>query len=167
MAAQRPPKRMSGGSSETPSTEPEDIATLEQRRRKHRLDGLKIVVVEDTTDARRLIERHLSNAGAEVYPAASAKAARELLAVIRPDVIVSDIGMPEEDGLSFIRELRASERYSGRHIPAIALTAFVGLEHRDLTIRAGFEEHLCKPVASETLIDAILRVMLSGDISLH
>lgn len=160
-------KRFASDQGTSSSEQESEYSTLEQRRRKHRLDGLKIIVVEDTPDARRLIGRYLTNAGANVFTAASAKEARGLLKHFQPDAIVSDIGMPDEDGISFIQELRESEKSSGKHIPAVALTAYVGLEHRDLTLRAGFEEHLCKPVASETLIDAILRVVLSGVNSLH
>ena len=142
-------------------------STLEERRRKLRLDGLIILVVEDTRDARDLIRRFLVTAGAEVHVASSADEARKILETVRPDALISDIGMPKEDGISFIERLRESEKKTGKHIPAIALTAFVGLEHRSLTLRAGFEEHLCKPTSPESLIDAILRVVLKGDRSLH
>lgn len=157
-----------GSSSQEASAEQQsEFTSLEQRRRKHRIDGLNILIVEDTQDARHLIERNLLSAGANVFSASSADEARELLRTSDIDAIVSDIGMPEEDGISFIRGVRESEKANGRHVPAIALTAYVGLEHRDMTIRAGFEEHLCKPVSSETLIDAILRVVVSGSSSLH
>jgi CheY-like chemotaxis protein len=144
-----------------------DDSTLEERRRKLRLDGLIILVVEDTRDARDLIRRFLVTAGAEVHVASSADEARKVLENVRPDALISDIGMPKEDGISFIEKLRESEKKTGKHIPAIALTAFVGLEHRSLTLRAGFEEHLCKPTSPESLIDTILRVVLKGDRSLH
>jgi CheY-like chemotaxis protein len=142
-------------------------STLEQRRRRLRLDGLIILVVEDVADARDLIRRFLVTAGANVHCASSAIEARKTLESIHPDAIISDIGMPDEDGISFLERLREQEKKTGKHIPAIALTAFVGLEHRSLTLRAGFEEHLCKPTSPETLIDAILRVVLKGDRSLH
>jgi CheY-like chemotaxis protein len=142
-------------------------STLEQRRRRLRLDGLIILVVEDVADARDLIRRFLVTAGANVYTASSATEARKTLESIHPDAIISDIGMPDEDGISFLERLREQEKKTGKHIPAIALTAFVGLEHRSLTLRAGFEEHLCKPTSPETLIDAILRIVLKGDRSLH
>ena len=144
-----------------------DDSTLEQRRKRLRIDGLTILVVEDTADARDLIRRFLTGAGAQVHTAKSADEARKVLTEVRPDAIISDIGMPNEDGISFLEKLRESEKKTGKHIPAIALTAFVGLEHRSLTLRAGFEEHLCKPTSPETLIDAILRVVLKGDRSLH
>jgi CheY-like chemotaxis protein len=142
-------------------------STLEQRRRRLRLDGLNLLVVEDTPDARDLISRFLTTAGATVHVAKSADEARKILKSTRPDAIISDIGMPGEDGISFLERLRESEKKTGKHVPAIALTAFVGIEHRSLTLRAGFEEHLCKPTSPETLIDAILRVVLKGDRSLH
>jgi CheY-like chemotaxis protein len=144
-----------------------DDLTLERTQRPQRLDGLKIVVVEDAPDARKLLGRFLEAVGANIYMAASAAEARDLLRHFSPDVIISDIGMPDEDGLSFVRDLRAWERETGRHIPAIALTGFIGLEHRELTARAGFEAHLCKPVASDHLIDTIRKVIEAKETSLH
>ncbi len=151
----------------TPNDFNYEDSTLEQRRRRLRLDSLIILVVEDGVDARDLIRRFLVTAGANVHTASSAIEARKALESIHPDAIISDIGMPDEDGISFLQRLREQEKKTGKHIPAIALTAFVGLEHRSLTLRAGFEEHLCKPTSPETLIDAILRVVLKGDRSLH
>lgn len=144
----------------------EPVSCVEARL-KDRLGGLKIVVVEDTPDARKLIGLYLSKAGAHVYSVSSAEEARELLRHFRPDLIVSDIGMPEEDGITFMRHLRASEHDSGRHVPAIALTAYVGLEHRNLTLRAGFEGHLCKPVSPDILINTIRDVLLNTPHSGH
>jgi CheY-like chemotaxis protein len=152
---------------ESSSDEQSDYATLEERRKRHRLDGLKVVIIEDAADARQLISRYLNAAGARVFSVSSAEEARTLMKNFDPDAIVSDIGMPEEDGISFIRSLRDSEKNLGKHVPAIALTAFIGNEHRDLTLRAGFEEHLCKPVTSGALIDAILKVVLNNSTALH
>ena len=89
-----------------------------------RLDGLKVLLVEDTPDARVYISRLLLRAGAHVLTASSAQEARQVLLHDEPDVIISDIAMPDEDGLSFLRKLRTEGGPSGARIPAMALTAF-------------------------------------------
>ena len=86
------------------------------------LAGLKVLVVDDEPDARQLLRRVLVDCQAEVALAASAAEALELVEPFRPDVIVSDIGMPEQDGYDFIRQVRA--RRAAKELPAAALTAF-------------------------------------------
>ena len=121
------------------------------------LEGLTILIVDDVNDMRRLIGRILTRAGAEVYSAGLASEARTLLAALKPDVIVTDISMPYEDGISFIKSLRISEREPDEHIPAVALTAF-GPELRSSILRAGFEAYLNKPIDSGALISEVRRV---------
>ena len=109
-----------------------------------RLDGIKILLVEDTLDARIYISRMFIRAGAVVLTASSVQEARQILLHDEPDVIVSDIAMPDEDGLSFIRKLRASGDLSGAHIPAMALTAFTDSQTRNQIFKAGFQAHVAK-----------------------
>ena len=109
-----------------------------------RLDGIKILLVEDTPDARVYISRLFHRAGAQVLTAASAQEARKILLHEEPDVIVSDIAMPDEDGLSFIRRLRAEGSLTGSHIPAMALTAFTDSQTRNQIFKAGFQAHVAK-----------------------
>lgn len=115
------------------------------------LQGLKVLVVDDEPDARSLIRRLLEDCGAEVAMASSAAEAIALLTEFEPAVIVSDIGMPREDGYTLIRRVRALEGRSAA-IPAIALTAYARVEDRVKAIHAGFQLHLSKPVEPVELI---------------
>lgn len=109
-----------------------------------RLDGIKILLIEDTADARVYISRLFMRAGAEVMTAASAQEARQILLHAEPDVIVSDIAMPDEDGLSFMRKLRADGGMTGARVPAMALTAFTDSQTRSQIFKAGFQAHVAK-----------------------
>jgi PAS domain S-box-containing protein len=119
-----------------------------------RLQGVKVLVVDDEADARSLIERLLHDCEATVTTAASAKEALEVLARERPDVLISDIGMPKEDGYSLMRRVRRLEGETGR-LPAIALTAYARAEDRLKAIEAGYQLHLEKPVEASTLISMV------------
>ena len=109
------------------------------------LGGLRVLVVDDETDARELVAAVLTEAGATVIVACSVAEAIAAVELCRPDVIVSDIGMPGEDGYSLIRRLRAMERSIGR-IPAAALTAYASVQDRTRALLAGYTSHLPKPI---------------------
>jgi PAS domain S-box-containing protein len=118
------------------------------------LQGLRVLVVDDDVDSLEVLRMVLETAGATVTPATSARGAFEALDDKGPfEVIVSDIGMPEIDGYSFLRSVRA--RPEGAEIPAIALTAYARSEDAELARRAGFQEHLVKPVDEGRLVEAI------------
>jgi signal transduction histidine kinase/CheY-like chemotaxis protein len=115
------------------------------------LSGIKVLLADDDGDARETMTQVLSDSGAEVAGAASAAEALATFEAFHPDVVVSDIGMPEEDGYELIRKLRMLGE--GGAVPAIALTAFSRLEDRTRAMLAGFQIHLTKPVdASELLV---------------
>ena len=116
------------------------------------LQGAQILVVDDDPDALEMLTVVLTEAGAAVRTAASATEALALLRWIRPDVLVSDLAMPDEDGYSLIRNLRAIERESGRETPAVALTAYVRVQDRARAQAAGFNVFVEKPVDPEELI---------------
>jgi len=116
------------------------------------LQGMQILVVDDDRDALDVLTLVLTEAGAAVRTAASATEALGLLRWIRPDVLVSDLAMPDEDGYSLIRNLRAMERESGRETPAIALTAYVRVQDRARAVAAGFNILVEKPVDPDELI---------------
>jgi signal transduction histidine kinase/ActR/RegA family two-component response regulator len=121
------------------------------------LAGLRILVVDDEADARDLLAIRLQQYGADVITAPSAEAAMDALARQnpRPDLIVSDIAMPGEDGYSLIRRVRAMEPEHGGRIPAIALTAYSRTKDRVQALAAGFQIHMPKPVNASELAHAI------------
>lgn len=110
------------------------------------LAGVTVLAVDDEADARHLIKRVLEDCGARVLVAASGEEALELLKQTRPNMIISDIGMPGEDGYAFIHKVRALSDTEGGNIPAAALTAFARSEDRTRALRAGFQTHVAKPV---------------------
>lgn len=116
------------------------------------LAGVKVLVVDDEPDARALVRRLLAECHADVSVAASAAEAVEQLKMVRPDIIVSDIGMPETDGYQFIRQVRALPAGQGGRTPAIALTAFARSEDRTRAMIAGYQVHVAKPIESQELI---------------
>jgi PAS domain S-box-containing protein len=111
-----------------------------------RLDGLRLLVVDDEEDALALVSQVLTAHGAEVFAAASAKDALEKVTNVRPDVIVSDIGMPGEDGYTLVRKIRSLPADQGGRTPAIALTAYAREEDAERAFAAGYQLHVAKPV---------------------
>jgi CheY-like chemotaxis protein len=120
-----------------------------------RLSGLCILVVDDDEDALALVSEVLRAQGAEVHEASSAQEALEKFPVSRPHLLVSDIGMPQEDGLSLIRKIRALPIEQGGNIPAIALTAYASAEDAKRSVAAGFHLHLTKPVEIALLVSSV------------
>jgi signal transduction histidine kinase/ActR/RegA family two-component response regulator len=114
--------------------------------------GVTVVVVDDEPDARGLLRRLLEDCDAKVFDAASAADALHLVQSVRPDVLVSDIGMPGEDGYSLIRRLRELPVEQGGGTPAVALTAYARADDRVNVVLAGFQHHLSKPVEPAELI---------------
>jgi CheY-like chemotaxis protein len=111
-----------------------------------RLDGLQVLVADDDSEALALANVILSSAGAEVRTCLSASAALDLLRQWRPDVLVSDIEMPGEDGFSLIQKVRRLRPDEGGETPAIAVTAYGGPQDRLRALAAGFNMHVPKPV---------------------
>ncbi len=122
------------------------------------LAGVRVLVVEDDEDTRELLVRALERGGAEVEEAASVAMALAALDRRLPDVLVSDIGMPGEDGYSLIRKLRASTRERGADLPAAALTAYARSEDRVQALQAGFQTHIAKPVDPSELVAIVARL---------
>jgi PAS domain S-box-containing protein len=121
------------------------------------LAGLRILVVDDEPETTEGVSRLLATCGAEVKSATSAAQAREIFACWAPDVLVSDVGMPEEDGYSLIGHLRAQPS-ARAGIPAIALTAYAGVEDRIRLLSSGFQAHVVKPVEPDELVAVIASV---------
>lgn len=127
------------------------------------LDGLKVLVVDDDADSREFITVVLERCKADVTPVASASEAIQALDNYKPDVLVSDIGMPGEDGYMLMRKVRARSPEQGGTIPAAALTAYARAEDRTQAISAGFQIHLPKPVDPSEL--AVVVASLAGRIA--
>jgi len=117
------------------------------------LNGIRVLVVEDESDTRDFLDRFLRTYGADVVTAASATEALALLSDLHPDILVSDIGLPEIDGYDLMQRIR--ERDSDCAIPAIALTAYARTEDRRRALSAGYQAHLAKPVEPSELIATI------------
>jgi CheY-like chemotaxis protein/two-component sensor histidine kinase len=141
-----------------PEVEQEVVAYSEEEDDRQascppQLQGIKVLVVDNEPDARDLVQNMLEQCGALVETASSTAEALSFLEQSKPDVLVSDIGMPGEDGYDLIRRVRAQE--SGASLPAVALTAYVGEEDRRRALSAGYQEHLAKPVKLSRLVTLI------------
>ena len=133
-----------GGVNAQETAEGESLFGIE---RPPKLDGVRVLLVDDDRDTLEMLEAVLSKCDAEVVTVASAAEALREIERRRPDVLVSDIGMPETDGYDFIKQLRASESERGAAaIPALALTAYAKPEDRVRALAVGYQVHLAKPV---------------------
>ncbi len=122
------------------------------------LSGIKVLVVDDETDARELVKHVLAQCDAEVLTASAAADALALVEAHRPDILVSDIGMPGTDGYELLGLVRALGSARGGQLPAIALTAFARSEDRTRALRAGFLVHVSKPVEPAELVATVASV---------
>lgn len=120
-----------------------------------RLDNVNVLVVDDEQDARELIENVLLQSGARVWTAGTADEGLAIIGAQRPDIIVSDIGMPGKDGYEFIREVRGLGLLAGGRTPAIALTAFARSEDRTRAMIAGYQVHISKPIEPGELVATV------------
>ena len=130
---------------------------------KDALDGISILVLDDEKDSREIVKVILEEYGARVFLASSVSQAVNLVKSSHPQIIISDIGMPEEDGYSFIRKVRKLSDEEGGTTPAIALTAFARSEDRKNAFLSGFQVHVTKPVESDELVAVV--VSLAGRVN--
>ncbi len=126
------------------------------------LDRLRILVVDDDEDSREVLRAILEDAGAAVTAAGSVKAALQHFDGAPPDVLLSDIGMPGEDGYALIRRVRALPPERGGRVPAAALTAYTQAEDREHALAAGFHAWLTKPIEPGDLTAAVARLAGRG-----
>ena len=127
-----------------------------------RIDGIRVLLAEDDADGRQVLTLILEIAGAKVKAVASVREALRAFKAFRPDVLVSDIGMPDEDGYALIRQVRAREVNRGGSTPAIALTGYVNPEDRARLLAAGFQVHVRKPVEPSELLAAVASLAATG-----
>jgi signal transduction histidine kinase/CheY-like chemotaxis protein len=120
------------------------------------LAGLRVLIVDDEPDARLLLKTLMEQSGAKVRAAASASEALAALKDFRPDILVSDIGMPQEDGYALLRCVRALSPEEGGRIPAIALTAYAQEDDRMRALLAGFQVHVAKPINPAEFVAVIV-----------
>jgi signal transduction histidine kinase len=120
-----------------------------------RLRGLRVLVVDDEADARDMLQIMLTQFGADVKVTGSTSEALKMVECWRPEVLVSDIGMPDEDGYTLIQKIRVLAPEGGGRIPAVALTGYAGPEDRRRLISAGYQAHLPKPVQLYDLLNTI------------
>ncbi len=119
----------------------------------------QILVVDDEKDAREVLTVAPEGCGAEVTAAASAPEALRALERAAPDVLVSDLGMPSEDGYSLIRRVRALDPSRGGRLPAVALTAYARAVDRERALAAGFQRHVAKPIDPAELVAGIAALL--------
>jgi len=123
------------------------------------LHGIQVLVVDDDTDTREFVAFLLEQAGARVITAVSALEALQVFTQSPPDILLSDIGMPDMDGYMLMRQIRALPPDQGGKIPAIALTAYAGEIDEKRALKVGFQRHISKPVDPDNLIRAIVNLI--------
>ena len=128
------------------------------------LEGLRIVIVDDDGDARELLATVLTQRSAQVFAADSAAEAFKLLTRERPDLLISDIAMPEEDGYTLVGRVRALSVDDGGRTPAVAVTAYAGRADRKRALEAGFDDHFAKPIDIDALVAALLGIRSARDL---
>lgn len=145
-----------------PVLDPQEVDEAERRDKAGttratpaRLDGLSVLLVDDNADGRQVLTIVLQIAGAKVEAVGSVQEALSAFNGFRPDVLVSDIGMPDEDGYALIRHVRARDVDHGGNTPAIALTGYVSSEERARLLAAGFQAHVHKPVEPAEIVAVI------------
>jgi CheY-like chemotaxis protein len=147
-------------------TDEETVKTV--RERAGSLDGVSVLLVEDDPCTREATRRLLEIDGADVRVAGTAAEAREAYVADAPDLIVCDIGLPTEDGLTLIRRLRQLEHGSKRRrVPAVAVTAFARVDDQRRALAAGFDKHIPKPVDSDNLLAAMTELLHAPETRKH
>ena len=130
-----------------------------------KLTGVRVLIVEDEEDSCEFLKFVLQNCGAQVTAARSAAEAYDLIKKQRFELLISDIAMPEEDGYSLIKKIRALSAEQGSDVPAAALTAYARNEDRLRALEAGFQIHIAKPVEPLSFINELTKLLAGGELS--
>jgi PAS domain S-box-containing protein len=142
------------------------VEVVKERDTGKRLDGFDILIVEDDPDSREVLQIFLEQSGASVRTADSARSAMNLFSDVRakrPDILISDLAMPDEDGYSLISRIRQLPPEKGGQIPALALSAFASAESRQRAFDAGFHRYLTKPFEPGLIVDQVVALRKLGD----
>lgn len=123
------------------------------------LGNIHVLLVEDDTDSREMLEVLFSQLDVKVTAVDSSEKALEAIEKFQPDILISDVGLPGEDGYKLIRKIRELAPEKGGQIPAVALTGFASLQDRSLAIDAGYQEHIAKPVDIDKMIELIKNLL--------
>lgn len=134
-------------------------------KRVRTLDGLSLLVVEDDDDSRTLVGTLLRNFGARVFLASSVREALKVMEETVPNVLISDLGMPDEDGYALITRVRSLPPELGGVVPAIALTGYATMKDKEQVLAAGYNFHIAKPIEPEELIRAVERLTGAGNLT--
>jgi CheY-like chemotaxis protein len=129
----------------------------------YNLQGKKILVVDDDQDSQELLAFMLEQEGAEIQTVSSAVDALNIIPQWQPDVLLSDIGMPQIDGYTLIREIRNLPKEQGGQVPAIALTAYAAEADKETALSSGFQQHIAKPVDPVECIGAIIQLLKKSE----
>jgi DNA-binding response OmpR family regulator len=127
-----------------------------------RLEGVRVLLVEDSYDTRESIRIWLKQHGADVTAVGTCADALEALTRTRPHVLLSDIGLPGEDGYSLLRSIRARDGADGGLVPAAAISAYTSSEHRIKAIMAGFWDYIPKPIDLQLLVAVVANLVHAG-----
>lgn len=123
------------------------------------LDNLRLLIVDDDSDTRQILTLLFELEGAEIISAASAHEAIEVISNFKPDILISDISLQDEDGYWLLRKVRNLEALKGRWFPAIAMTGWASAADQEYSLNAGFQKHLCKPINLDELVSAVASVV--------
>jgi signal transduction histidine kinase/CheY-like chemotaxis protein len=151
-----------------PTRQPEQRQTIPapaERRTWARtldLEGAHILIVDDEPDARDLLRAMLAHTGARISEADSAADALRVFTEDRPDIMLADVAMPLQDGYSLMRTVRSLPDGEGTQVRAVAVSAYARREDRQRALKAGFNDHVCKPVRPDDLLDALERIWLQS-----
>jgi len=136
--------------SESAGSEPRQPA-----ENKNPARNVRVLVVEDDADSREMLKMIFKQHGVEITAVASAAEGLQAIKQVKPDILISDIGLPNEDGYDLIRQVRQLAPEHGGLTPAIALTGYVSLQDRNHAFDVGYQEHLPKPVDIDKLLDLV------------
>jgi CheY-like chemotaxis protein len=135
------------------------MMTTKNKQAEDQISKLKVLIVDDDQDSRDLLLFYLEQIGAKVKSVASAKVALEEIQFFQPEIILSDIFMPEENGFWLINQLKNLEQTSNRHLAAIAVTAAAKAKDREQILSAGYDAYLSKPFMLDHLAALIAKVV--------